>query len=143
MSYIDHLEKDEILNYIEVVNIEVLARALKNTSKKVQGFSGRNRSIPRQMVTAPIVSLSKTHGRDGDKIRGILNEIIENRNEEAYELLELKFSDIQDMLKRENQQELVELTFKFSQKTSPTAPQNTHFGGNIVLIIFSIDILGL
>ena len=118
MSYIDHLEKEEILNYIEVVDTDALAHALRNTSKKVPGFSGRNKSIPRQMVTVPIVSLSKTHGRDGDKIRGILNEIIENRNEEAYELLELKYSDIKSMLEGENQKELIELTFKFAQKTS-------------------------
>lgn len=118
MSYIEHLEKEEILNYIEVVDTDALAHALRNTSKKVPGFSGRNRSVPRQMVTVPIVSLSKTHGRDGDKIRGILNEIIENRNEEAYELLDLKYSDIKKMIEGDNQQELIELTFKFAQKTS-------------------------
>lgn len=118
MSYIDYLEDREIKDYIKVVETNDLAYALKNTSKKVPGFSGKNNHIPRQMVIKPIVSLAKAQGRDGIKIRGILNEIVGNRNKEALKLLDIEVNIINDSIESNNREKIVELTFDFAQKTS-------------------------
>ena len=108
------LERDVILDYIKVVDNGSLVNVLKKTSRELHGFS-RNKKIPRILIDNAIVKLCSSDGRDGEKIRNFLNELIDKRNSSALKDINMSENEILKLIG--NKDQMVKLCFKFTYKS--------------------------